>query len=595
MGIVDYPFDSERMLRERRKIKKELLETGIAFIEKRIAVLGGSTTKDVVDMMELFLLNMGIKVQIYQSDFDQYEQEALFPSRELIDFNPEIVYIHTSVRNLRAFPNIQMSKTQIDAFMQAEIEKYTNIWSGLLERFSCIVIQNNFELPPYRLFGNKDASDIHGKVNYISRLNCRLYEEIDKRRHVFVNDLNYTAASYGLERWVDQKCWNLYKYAMDVHAIPAVAYSVSNIIKSILGKSKKVLVTDLDHTLWGGVIGEDGLENLEIGHETALGEAYTAFQNYLLELKNRGVVLAVLSKNDLEAAMKGLRHPENTISPQDFAVIKANWNHKHENYQEIASELNVLPESMVFVDDNPAERALIRETFPETGIVDKNSVDDFVSFIDKAGFFEASYLSDDDMKRGQMYGENVKREQSRQRFSDYRDYLIFLKMHAEIRPFDYVHLPRIAQLTGKSNQFNLTTKRYTAAELEMIMNDTKRYLTLYGKLTDRFGDNGIVSLVIGEICGKELHIDLWLMSCRVLKRGFERAMMDALLEQGKAHNMQTVKGYYYPTAKNEMVREFYGTMGFLKISETKERTIWERKIPKNYQRINHIIAVTDTR
>lgn len=306
-----------------------------------------------------------------------------------------------------------------------------------------------------------------------------------------------------------------------------------------------------------------------------------------------GVLLNVDSKNDPENAIAGLKHPDSALKPEDFIVIKANWEPKDRNFAAIASELNLLPERLVFVDDNPAERHIVAEQLKGVAVPDIGKVTDYIRLLDRNGFFEVTSFSADDLKRNEMYRENARRTQLQASFEDYRDYLISLEMRGIIRRFESLYMARIAQLTNKSNQFNLTTKRYTQAEIETVAVNEK-YIPLYGKLIDRFGDNGVVSVVIGRVEGEDCHIDLWLMSCRVLKRDMEFAMMDALVQHCWKRGVKRIYGYYYPTAKNGMVREFYALQGFEKVGEDEAgNTMWLFEIPEIYANKNTVIEVEE--
>jgi FkbH-like protein len=365
------------------------------------------------------------------------------------------------------------------------------------------------------------------------------------------------------------------------------------IIKSLYGKNKKGLVLDLDNTLWGGVVGDDGVEQLEIGQETSMGQVYLEFQEYLKAQKDLGILLTVDSKNEYENAIAGLNHPDGVLKPDDFVSIKANWNPKDANLIEIAGELTLLPESMVFVDDNPAERAIVRAQVPGAAVPELGNAEHYIQVLDKAGYFEVTNLSADDAKRSEMYKENARRKEMQASFGSYEEYLRALDMHAVIRPFEELYISRITQLTNKSNQFNLTTRRYAQPELEQISQNAQ-YVTLYGKLSDRFGDNGVVSVVIAEQKEDALHIDLWLMSCRVLKRDMEYAMMDALVQKAQERGAKGIYGYYYPTAKNVMVKDFYALQGFERISENQNGdTVWYFDLRTGYENKNKVIQVEE--
>lgn len=601
MRELEYPFDAGYLLKKSKRIKRALLEqtaadgTPVTFLKKRIAVLGGSTTHDIIRMLELFLLNYGIEPEFYESEYAQYWQDAMFDNEELVQFHPDLIYIHTTGRNITFFPDMEDSLQGIEDKLEAQMNHFRVMWEKLENTYHCPVIQNNFEFPFYRILGNRDSYDPHGKTAFIQRLNMEFARYAAQQEHFYIYDIQYESAAFGLDRWTDPSYWHMYKYAMSMQAIPDFAFHLSHIIKAVFGKNKKAFVLDLDNTLWGGIVGDDGPENLEIGQETSMGQVYQEFQGYLKEHKKIGVLLNVDSKNEEENALAGLKHPEGILKPEDFIVIKANWLPKSQNLTEIASELNIGRDALVFVDDNPAEREIIRQHVPETAVPemtdgDQVNPDQFIRILDKNAYFEVVTLSEDDKHRNEMYKANAMRKEQEESFGNYSDFLKSLEMEAVIRGFEPVYYSRIAQLTNKSNQFNLTTKRMTQAEVEQMAQDPG-YITLYGKLKDKFGDNGVVSLVIGKKNGDTLELILWLMSCRVLKRDMEQAMLDTLVWQSRESGIRKLHGYYYKTAKNAMVKDFYGAMGFQKLSEKDGDSEWEYVIPEKYENKNLVIDV----
>lgn len=593
MRELDYPFDSEYILRKKKSIKRQLLKTKNDFLEKRIAVLGGGTTNDIVSVLDLFLLNYGIKAIFYESEYNRYYEDAMFPNPDLEQFHPDLVLFCTSNRNLNQYPNLLDDANRVNQKLSTEFGRYESMWNRIMEVYCCPIIQNNFELPFFRLMGNKDASDFRGRVNFINRLNMLFYEYAQKHDNFYIHDIHYESAAYGLEKWSDPFYWYMYKYAVCVPAIPYYAFNLANIIKSLYGKNKKVLSLDMDNTLWGGIIGDDGAENIQIGQETSIGQSFSEFQEYLKQHKQLGVLLTINSKNELENALSGLRCPGSVLQEEDFVVIKANWNPKSQNLLETAGELNLLPESFVFVDDNPAEREIVRSQISDAAVPEMKHPEHYIRVIDRSGFFEVTNFSGDDLKRTEMYRENAMRAKAETTFEKYEDYLLSLEMEGEIQNFIPQYLSRIAQLTNKSNQFNLTTRRYSQREIEEVAANPE-YLTLYGKLSDKFGDNGVVSILIGKKQGNELHMELWLMSCRVLKRDMEYAMMDELVRKCKEQKIEKIVGYYYPTAKNRMVKDFYDFQGFQKTKEDGEgNTVWEYELTGKYQNKNRVIKVNE--
>ena len=562
MGVFDYPFNSEYILSKKKSLKKELLNSDKPFIDKKIAILGGSTTNDIKLILELFLLNYGIRPEFYESEYNMYYEDAMFGNEELDKFNPDIIYIYTTNRNIINYPTLRDSEDDVNKKLDNEYQRYVNMWDTLANKFNAVIIQNNFEPLFYRLLGNKDSVDYRGKNNYINRLNMKFNEYVNSHNNIFINDINYVSSCYGLDKWANEFYWYMYKYALDVNAIPTLCFNLANIIKAIYGKNKKAFVLDLDNTLWGGVIGDDGVDGIQIGPEVPNGQVYYEFQQYLKDHKDLGIILNIASKNYHEVALGGLNHPGGVIKPEDLIIIKANWDSKAINVKTIGEELNLGCDSFVFVDDNPAERKMVKDYVDGIATPELDTPENYIRIIDKNGYFECINISKEDLEKDKMYKDNAKRSEMMATFTNYDDYLRSLDMKAEIKSFVPIYLERIAQLSNKSNQFNLTTKRYSEADIESIYKDDK-YIKLYGKLEDIFGDNGVVSVVIGKIKKDELHIDLWIMSCRVLKRKLEYAMMDELVNRCKNQGIKKIFGYYYPTAKNKLVLDFYDNQGFV--------------------------------
>lgn len=583
MEMLSYPFDPSLIMRKRKSIKRKLLEGDRKWTEVKIAILGGSTTNDIQDFTELFLLAEGIKPVFYASEYGKYWEDGMFGNPELDVFEPQIVFIHTSVKNINELPDGVMSESDVEGLLESEYQKYESLWENIFKKFDCTIIQNNFDRPMFRLLGNQDICNVSGNSNFVYRLNGMFYDYARQHKNFFIHDIDYLSADYGLTSWHDGQDWSLYKSAFQLKAGPAFGYSLSRIIKSIYGKNKKALALDLDNTLWGGVIGDDGVDNIEMGTETAKGEGYHEFQDYVLKLKNMGIILAINSKNDEKNALGGLNHPDCLLKPEDFVLIKANWMSKDQNMVDLANEIDIGIDSILFIDDNPAERQMVHGQYPDVTTPEFNSPEECIQAIDGGGYFEISGLTEDDKQRNAMYKANVSRKQQEKQFASYDEYLESLDMVATIKDFEPVYISRIAQLTNKTNQFNLTTARFSEAEIEAIAAD-ENYIRLYCRLEDKFGDNGLISVVFGKKDGDSLNIEEWLMSCRVLKRDVEKAMLDALVEECNKQNIKIITGKYIPTAKNGMVKDLYKEFGFKKISEDESgSTEWE------YQTEGHII------
>ncbi len=577
----------ETLILKRRTLRKDLAaQPDLRPI--RIAVLGGSTTNALVEILEILLLSTGFRPTFHQSEYGRYYDDAVHDPQPLIDFRPDFVYIHTSCHNIPRIPPAATEPHSAD-LLESQLARFRAIWDSIETRIGCQIIQNNFELPPYQLLGNTDATAPAGQSRFLMRLNEAFAIEASKRPKLLINDVHSLSAREGLSNWFDWDRFYSYKLLLKPAANVALARSLNALIGAALGKSRKVLILDLDNTLWGGVIGDDGPEKIKIGRETAIAESYTAFQEYCLALRARGVLLAVCSKNNDETARAGFDHPSSILKTEHFSSFKANWQPKHENIEQIAKELNLGLDSFVFVDDNPAERAIVEAQLPSVAVPGVGSeVSAFATIIDSHRYFESAALSKEDFERAELYATNAQRATEQARFADYGEYLDSLAMTAEIETFKPVYLDRIAQLINKTNQYNLTTKRYSLAEVQNLA-ASPDHICLYGILNDRFGNNGLISIVIGRRESGTLILDLWLMSCRVLKRDMEFAMLDALATKAREAGIHTLQGTYLPTKKNAMVADHYRRLGFEQTFASESETNWTLDL-SGYTQKNHHIA-----
>jgi FkbH-like protein len=574
-----FPVVPATVLKKRHSLKRELLAQP-HLIPVRIAILGGSTTSEVRSMLELFLLAEGLQPSFYESGYNRYAEDVLFENPELIRFKPDVVFLHTTWHNVSEFPGLLEAEDEVARRVRAEAVRFEALWEKIHAQLGALIIQNNFDLPRLRPLGNSEAFESAGRVGFLMRLNAEFAAYARKHSRFLINDIHYLSAQVGLNEWHGSTYWYSFHMAVSPAATVSLAQNVAAILKSVYGKSKKCLILDLDNTLWGGVVGDDGVQNLVLGRDHPVGEAFLDFQRYVKGLRNRGVILAVCSKNDVENAKEGFSHPDCILKLDDFSAFKANWDPKPANIRAIAAELNIGLDSIVFVDDNPAERALVADQLPEVETPDVGSeVTRYAEILEANRYFEVHKVVQDDINRSGYYSSNAERSVAQSAFSDYGSFLASLAMSAEIEPFSPVYLERITQLINKTNQFNLTTRRYTSAEVEAIAQDPA-YVTLYGRLVDKFGDNGLVSVIIGHKAGNMLELDLWLMSCRVLNREMELAMFDALVEQCQAQGIQKIVGVYIPSKKNGMVANHYSNLGFTAVEESSEagRT-WHFEVP----------------
>jgi len=586
---MQYPVTAATVLRKRHTLKKELLNQP-NLLSTRIAILGGSTTAEVKSMLELFLLAHGIQPTFYESGYNRYSEDILFENPALWSFKPEFVLIHTTWRNISHFPELMEPEAGVEEKVQREVARFESLWERVDSKLGALIIQNNFDLPSLRPLGNLEAAEPYGRVHFLMRMNAEFAAHARQHPRFFINDILYLSAKVGLDNWAGPTYW--YNFHMGVSPIATVALgqNVAAIVKSVYGKAKKCLVLDLDNTLWGGVVGDDGVQNLILGRDHPVGEAFLDFQQYVKNLQRRGIILAVCSKNEIETAKAGFSHPDSILKVSDFSAFKANWNPKPENIHEIAKELNVGTDSFVFVDDNPAERAFVADQLPEVATPDVGSdVSRFAEILEAEHYFDVHRVVQDDLDRSTFYNANVRRTAFQASFVDYGQFLASLEMTAEIEPFSPVYLERITQLINKTNQFNLTTRRYTGAQVEAIAKDAN-FITLYGRLSDKFGDNGLVSVIVGQIISDTVEIDLWLMSCRVLDRGLELLMFEMLQERCRARRIRKILGSYIPSRKNSIVADHYLKLGFAAGVRSAEGVqLWSYDVPEvPARKLHHI-------
>jgi len=542
----------------------------------KLAVLGGFTTKQIAPMIELFLVAGGVSVEIFEADFGTFRMEILDPTSDLHGFRPDVVWLAASRRDVARIPAPGDDADAAATLVAAEVEEWSALWQTLAARLDCTIVQNNFDPPPQRSMGNLEAGHAAGTARFFAQLNAALADAAPA--HVTIHDVDHLAACAGRWAWGDDRFYFHAKMPCAPDFMVDYAHSVAALLLAVAGRAKKCLVLDLDNTLWGGVIGDDGLGGIRLGQGEASAEAFLAFQRYAKALKERGVILAVCSKNeDANAREPFEKHPEMVLKLDDISCFVANWTDKATNLRAIARQLNIGLDALVFVDDNPAERALVRQLAPEVAV--PQMPDDpagYIRALDRHRYFETTSLGSADLQRTEFYRANAERAEASTTSGSVEDFLRALDMTARIGPVDATSLERTVQLIGRSNQFNLTTRRHSAADVQRMM-DAEDWLTLTVSLTDRFGDNGLISVLLGRVDAGTLIIDTWLMSCRVLKRGVEYFVLNHLAARG----FTALRGEYIPTAKNALVRDHYAGLGFTQIS--KDPDWWELLVEEDRQ------------
>jgi FkbH-like protein len=529
----------------------------------RLALLSSSTVDHLLPGIQVGGLRRNLWISAYVADYGQSLQELVDPASALHGFKPNVVLV--SVDALSIFGTQPLGLTADSAAMKLEqgLSHVQTLWRLAQEKFSCRVIHQT-PLPLFHpLMGSNEHRLPDSPYHLLRVYNARLREMADAQ-NVDLLDLNGWALLDGLKNWHDPVLWHKAKQEVSPAAGPMYGEMVARIIAAQQGRSYKCMVLDLDNTLWGGVIGDDGLEGIKLGQGSGLGEAYVAFQRYARDLSSRGIILAVCSKNDEKKAREPFeKHPEMVLKNKDIANFVANWNDKASNLRSIAKKLNIGLDSLVFVDDNPFERGQVRAELPMVAVPElPEDPALYPACIAAGGYFESVALTEDDRARSGQYQKNLEREQVRESFTDMTQYLKSLDMELIWGPFDPMSFSRVTQLINKTNQFNLTTRRYSEEDVRRFAEDPKT-ITVRCRLKDRFGDNGIIGIIIAvEEINKSWRLDTWLMSCRVLGRGVERAMLDLVAQEVWNKGGLALIGEYRPTNKNGMVQDHYRNLGF---------------------------------
>jgi FkbH-like protein len=533
-----------------------------AWSKLKLAILSSSTVEHLVPSIRIAALRRNLLLETFAGDYGLYRQELQDKSSELNRMKPDVILFAFHAQHLIGTPNPAMSGTDADVLVDTVGESVRGLWRLARERFSGQILQQTILPTLHPLVGLNEARLPGSGASLIERINAKMVALANEEK-VDVLSLNSAIANDGLVAWHDPVLWHRAKQEISPAAAPAYGELVLRLIAAQQGRSAKCLVLDLDNTLWGGVIGDDGIEGIRLGQGSALGEAYVAFQQYVRDLSRRGVILAVCSKNDEENARSPFeRHPDMVLKLQDVACFVANWSDKAANLRTIAERLNIGIDSLVFVDDNPFERNIVRRELPMVLVPELPEDPAFYGqYLANAGYFEAVRITTEDLERGSQYRANIERDSLRSSHTDLDGYLRSLGMELRWQPFDSVGLQRVVQLINKTNQFNLTTRRYTEADVVSMMN-LPGALTLQLRLIDQFGDNGIIGIVIGKSAGPIMQIDTWLMSCRVLGRQVEEASMNLVAAEARRLGAESIVGEFLPTKKNSMVSDHYGKLGF---------------------------------
>jgi len=552
-------------------------EPELGFARVRLAILASSTVDHLPPAIRVAGLRRRLIVDVYVGPYGQYRQDLLDSNSSLHRFAPQFVLLSMTARDAIAGVPLAAPVAEVEDKVSGTINDIRLLWRKARETFNATIIQQTFLDTTQSVFGSFDRLIPGAPARIVSRLNDQLADAAAEANALLL-DVARASQRDGIDRWFDVRSWLQGK--LEIAPVAAMLYGdmVGRVLAAQRGLSKKCLVFDLDNTLWGGVIGDDGLEGLVLGEGSAAGEAHLALQRYAKQLKERGVILAVCSKNDPEIAEAAFRdHPEMVLQRSDIAAFVANWNDKADNLKSIAARLNIGLDSLVFVDDNPIERARIRQTLPMIAVPElPEDVANYVRCLADGGYFEAIAFTSEDQQRTEQYVANVERDALFELAGSLDEFLQSLQMSVSSGPFKPADLVRVTQLFNKTNQFNTTTKRYSAEELTSLA-AAKETVTLQFRLSDKFGDNGLISAMILRPDPEQpevFEIDNWVMSCRVFGRQLEFEAMNIAVEQARCRGCTAIRAVYIPTPKNGVISDLYANLGFSLLSHSNGGACW---------------------
>ncbi|PQA94363.1 hypothetical protein B0A69_07795 [Chryseobacterium shigense] len=544
------------------ELKKDLRRDISQLKKIKVALLGDTATQFLNIALKGTAINEGFEFEMFEADFGQISRQILDPSSEYYEFNADYTIIFESAHKL--LNQYYKSYDTQAAFAENKISSIEDLYRTIQNRTKSRVIYCNFPAINNQIFGNFSNKVESSFVFQLNKLNYLLSAQIGiDNDNFFIADLNSVQNKWGRDFMFSPSIYVNTEMVLSLDALPIVAHHIASIIFSLEGKFKKCLILDLDNTTWGGIIGDDGLEKIQIG-SLGIGKAFTEFQYWIKALQKRGVILAVCSKNDEDKAREPFeKHPDMVLKLDDIAVFVANWDNKADNIRKIQSLLNIGFDSMVFLDDNPFERNIVRENLPEVCVPElPEDPAEYLEYLYGLNLFETASFSENDAERTKQYQVEAQRAVDLDSFTNVEDFLKSMGMISEVKSFDSFSKPRVSQLTQRSNQFNLRTVRYTEQDIDHLIHSEDHY-TFSFTLEDKYGDNGLICVIVLEKKTQEtLFIDTWLMSCRVLKRGMEDFTLNTIVEAAKKNGYKYVVGEYLPTAKNQMVKDHYQRLGF---------------------------------
>lgn len=565
------------------QIKKNLKNDFSNLKTVKVAILGDSATQFLNQAIRGLGYDRGFDLQIWEADFNQIELQVTDPNSELYEFEPEIIIVFQSSHKLLG----KYNKLKVDQHSQLcanEMQFLNHLVDTISSQSKAKIIYYNYTEIDDTVFGNYSGKIEMSFLYQLRKLNVELMHFASATANFYLCDLSTIQNQLGKSNFFQTSVYINTEMVLSIDALPYVASRTLDVIGALQGKFKKCVILDLDNTTWGGIIGDDGIENIQVG-SLGIGKAFSEFQYWIKKLKNRGIIVAVCSKNTESVAKEPFeKHPDMVLRLEDISVFVANWENKADNIRQIQSILNIGFDSMVFLDDNPFERNIVRENIPEITVPElPEDPSEYLEYLYTLNLFETISYSNEDTERTKLYQIEAQRASVQQKFTNEEDFLKSLDMISVVESFNKFNKPRVAQLSQRSNQFNLRTVRYTDDDIDTLMVDADTH-TFSFTLEDKYGDNGLICVIILKTESAEtLFIDTWFMSCRVLKRGMEHFVLNTMVNFAKENGFSILKGEYIPTAKNDMVRGHYESLGFHEVDG-----FWELDVDNYEQKTTYI-------
>ena len=572
---------------ESKKVNSSDFESQI-----KIALLGSFTLDGLNETIKVKCSELKVGCDTFYGGYNRYNEEILNSESKLYSFSPDVCFLILDTRNILGdlfyYPyNLSVDKRR--EFIQNKINELNNLIKSFKEKSNSKLVISNFIIPTYSPYGIFETKTDYGLQEMVFDLNHKLNNICRDENSIYVYDINGFVSKHGEENVFDFQQYFFGDVKISLSYIPILANDLLGYIKPTLGLNKKCIVLDLDNTLWGGIVGEDGFNKIKLGPQPP-GNTYVEFQKYLLSLHERGIILAVNSKNNLDDAIEVINnHPNMILRENHFGCLKINWNDKVTNLKEIAQELNIGLDSIVFIDDDPVNRDFVRETLPEVLTIElPKDPSLYVSTLTELNDFHVIKITEEDKQRGKMYTQQRMRVESEKNSTSFEEYLKQLNIKIHIKKADEFTIPRISQLTLKTNQFNLTTKRYQEEDIKTFSQDKKKIVGC-ARIEDKFGDNGITSVfIVKKDNEEEWIIDTFLLSCRVIGRGVEEGILDYIINEARKNNVKRIIGNFIPTKKNKPSESFLPNFGF-----EKENEHWIYDLEKYSKKPSHLLLLNE--